>query len=158
MKRAIIPMILLISMTPVFAQTTNCNTNNAYYANPQPSTSLLKDFVNTFFNKLCLATGQLGGQNANQMQNVTSSIQTVVDTGIDYVGAIKYLVASLLGIIVPRLFGVDVPSWLLPAIEWGTIAIVIYAVWKKAWTIFVISLIVGIVILLVFYFGGVFFH
>lgn len=165
-------------MTPVFADNVICNAtpsgNNTiitcpnfpqsqpatapYYINPQPSTSFTKDLVNTFFNKLSQATVQLSGPNANDVQNVTSAVKQVVDSSIDYVYALKYLVASLLGIIVPKIFGLAVPSWLLPLMELISLGFIIYGIWRKGWEIILTALVIGIVILLVFYLGGVVFH
>lgn len=169
---------MFLGFTPVFADNVVCNASLSgnmtiitcpnisqtqhvtapYYVSPQPSNGLTSNLVNTFFNKLNQATVEFSGTNANQVQNLTGGVQQVVITGISYVYAIKYLVASLLGLIVPKLFGVSVPSWILPAIEYGTIILIGLAIWKHAWKIFIVSLIIGIFVILLFFVGGVLFH
>lgn len=174
-----IPFLIALAMVPAFAQTYNCpngcsvtltqnptpapstTTNNlSYYQNPDPSTSLFTDIVNTFFNKLGQAATQMagGGSYGTQVQNMTGSVQRVVDTGIDYVSALKYLIASFLGLIVPKLFGISVPAYILPAIEWSMVAIVIIMIWRKSWEIALTALVIGIIIIIVVFFGGVFIH
>lgn len=176
-----IPLLVLFAFAPAFAQTYNCpngctvtmtqnpapvqtNTVNniPYYKNPDPSINAFQDLVNTFFNKLGQGATQIAGgsnsQYGSQVQNMTGSVQQVVDTGIDYVSAIKYLVASLFGLIVPKLFGIAVPSYLLPVIEWSMVGIMAYAIWKKGWEIFLTAFIIGVIVILVILFGGVFFH
>lgn len=179
MIKYFIPVLLVLAIGPAFAQTYNCpngcavtltqnptpastsTTNNlSYYQNPDPSTSVFTDIVNTFFNKLGQAATQMagGGTYGTQVQNMTGSVQRVVDTGIDYVSALKYLIASFLGIIVPQLFHVSVPPYILPAIEWSMVAIMAIAIWKKSWHIVITALAIGIIIILVVFFGGVLIH
>lgn len=179
MIKYFIPFLLVLAICPAFGQTYNCpsgctvtmtqnptpapsaTTNNlSYYQNPDPSTSLFTDFVNTFFNKLGQAAVQMsgGGTYGSQVQNMTGSVQRVVDTGIDYVSALKYLIASFLGIIVPQFFHISVPPYILPAIEWSMVAIMAVAIWKKSWHIVITALAIGIIIILVVFLGGVIFH
>lgn len=177
----IIFVLLIFSIAPAFAQTYNCPNgctvtmtqnpapvqttvvnNLPYYKNPDPSVSAFQDLVNTFFNKLGQGATQIAGgsnsQYGSQVQNMTGSVQQVVDTGIDYVSAIKYLVASLFGLVVPKLFGIAVPPYLLPIIEWSMVGLMAYAIWRKGWEIFLTAFIIGIIVILVIFFGGVIFH
>lgn len=179
MIKNIIIIALLISITPAFADTIECQkiiTGNStvitcpsftnsqpapapYYTNPTPSSGgVVTDFVNTLFNKVDQASVQLAGPNAAMIQNGTSAVQTVLNTGIDFFYALKYLAAMLLGIIVPKVFGVNVPSWLLPAIEYTMLAIIALSLWKHAWKIFFTAIAIGIIIILVFFAGGVLVH
>lgn len=182
-----IPILLMLAVSPAFAQTVNCpngctvtvtpnpqtytispagssggSSPLPYYKNPDPATSAFTDIVNTFFNKLGQSAVQMSGGSSSQygmqVQNVTSGVQQVVDTSIDYLFAVKYLVASLLALIVPKVFGFALPPWVFPVSEVILIGLMIYALLHKGWKLFLTALAIGIGLVLLIYVGGVVFH
>src|SRR5579872_2962396 len=101
----LVPALALFITFPAFADT---NATQPYYLNPLPSSQIVNDYVNTLFGKLNQATTQMAGSNAPAVNNATGAVKTIITTGIDFFGAVKYLVAALLGLIIPKVFGVNV--------------------------------------------------
>lgn len=150
-----VPAFLLFITFPAFADT---NSTLPYYLNPLPSSQGVNDYVNTLFGKLDQATTQMAGSNAPAVNNATNAVKTIITTGVDFFGAVKYLVAALLGLIIPKVFGVNVPPLVFPVTELIMMGLIAFAVWRHLWKIFFLALVIMIIVILVFLAGGVLIH
>ena len=145
-KRLIFAIIFVSSILvmPVFAQT---------LLPAPPSSSTVKDYFSTLFNKLKSSTQQTGNGNP-QISNVTDEAEKAVVSAVDLFSAVEYLFAALVGLVAVKIFGNNVPNFIIPLFFWIMIGLTAYGVLKHIWKLVVVGIIVIVAIFMLVLFGS----
>ena len=122
---------------------------------PHQAKNSFKDFVGTVTDKINVPQNNQLNITQAQANDIKASSKTAIFSGLDFLGAVKHIAGDVLSILAPKLFGFQLPSFVIPSISLIVVILLASSIIKHAGKTFYIVLILGLLVVTGLAFTGV---